>query len=128
MKRGLQITMAVLSLIPLLSGLTGLWRGAAGHVPVDQITPALDNFIRFQSGIYLVIFMLVWWLIPNVEKHTAVFRIAIFAIFIGGIGRAISYVTIGPPPSMMVGAMVLEFSVPLLVVWQAKLSPQSKPS
>lgn len=128
MKRGLQITMAVLSLIPLLSGLTGLWRGAARHVPADQITPALDNFIRFQSGIYLVIFMLVWWLIPNVEKHTSVFRIAILAIFIGGIGRAISYITIGPPPSMMVGAMVLEFSVPLLVLWQAKLNPQSKQS
>lgn len=126
MKRGLQIILAVLSLIPLVFGVLGLKNGGARYVGEGQLTPMLDSFVRFQSGIYLVIFMLIWWLIPNVEKHTAVFRISIFAVFLGGIGRVISYTTIGGPPPMMFWAMFLELSVPILILWQAKIASQIK--
>lgn len=122
MKRGLQIILAVLSLIPLYFGLSGLLFGPKLIMPSENINAAIDNVIRYQSGYYLSLFMLIWFILPNIEKHTGVFRILILAIFIGGLGRLYSYLTIGTPPSQMVVGMFLELGAPLLILWQARLA------
>ena len=125
MKRGLQIVMGMLSLIPLFFGLQGFIKGAAAHLDPQLVTPTIDSFTRYQSGYYLSLFIFLWWLIPNIEKHTPVFRILIFAIFIGGIGRLISYTAVGAPPIQMLIGTALELGAPVLLIWQAAVTKRA---
>lgn len=125
MKRGLQIVLGVLSLIPLYFGLTGLFLGAAAHLNPDHVTATIDSFTRYQSGFYLSLFIFLLWVIPNIEKHTTVFRILTLAIFIGGIGRVISWVTIGAPPPQMIAGTLLELGAPVLILWQAAIAKKA---
>jgi Domain of unknown function (DUF4345) len=122
MKFGLQIVLAVLSLIPAFFGASSMIDGAAKFIPLDHVTPALDSQFRFQSAYYFGLAVLIWWIIPNIERHTGVFRIVIGALFLGGLTRVYSYITIGAPPAPMLGGMALELALPLLILWQAKLS------
>lgn len=123
-KTGLQIAMGILSLIPLYFGFLNMFLGAARFLPLEHITPALDSQFRFQSAYYLGLAMVIWWVIPNIEKHTTLFRLLIGALFLGGLARLYSYFTVGAPPTPMFAGMVLELLLPLLIIWQAKISDQ----
>lgn len=122
MKRGLQIVLIILSLIPLYFGITGFLGGAASLNGGEAVTNALDNQFRYLSAFYLILTFLIWYMVRDIEKHTAVFRIAILAIFLGGLARLYCYLVIGTPPQNMVGGMILELGSPLLVLWQAKVA------
>ncbi len=122
MKLGLQIILAVMSLIPIRYGLGNMIAGAANFLPPEQITPAFDSQFRFQSAWYFGMALIIWWMIPNVERHTGLFRLIIGAIFLGGLARGYSYFTVGAPPSQMIGGMALELLLPLLILWQAKVA------
>jgi Domain of unknown function (DUF4345) len=122
MKLGLQIILVVLSLIPAYFGITGMMDGAAMFIAPEQVTPALDSEFRFLSAYYLGLAVLIWWILPNIERHTTLFRIVIGALFLGGLTRVYSIVMVGAPPTPMLGGMALELALPLLILWQAKLS------
>lgn len=126
MKRALQIVLAILSLIPLNFGLRGLIIGPADIMPAEHVNAAIDNAMRYQSGYYLSLFMILWWMIPNIEKHTALIRILTVAIFIGGLGRLASYLIMGEPPAQMMAGMFLELGAPVLAVWQYLVSSKVK--
>jgi len=118
MKRGLQIILFILSLIPLYFAVTGFMGGAAGLNGGAAVAADLDNQFRYLSAFYLMLTFLIWYIIPAPEAHTGILRIAILAIFLGGLARLYSYTNVGTPqPSMMAG-MALELGAPLLAVWQ----------
>ena len=96
--------------------------GAAGFLPTEHVKAAIDSQFRFQSAYYFGLAFLIWYIIPRVEEHTAIFRIIVLFLFVGGLGRLYSYLTIGAPPSNMVGGMILELCLPLLIIWQAKIA------
>jgi len=124
MKRGLQIVLAILSFMPLFFALKGIALGASQHIDLAHVTPTIDSYTRNQSGFYLVLFMLIWWMIPQLEKQTAVFRIVVLAIFIGGLARFYSYISVGAPPPRMIFGMTIALCSPLLILWQAKLTSE----
>ncbi len=117
MKFGLQIVVGILSLIPGFYGVVNAWVGAARFLPPEAISPMMDSQFRFQSGIYFGIALLIWWILPNIEKHTAIFRILIFTIFLGGLARLLSYQTVGYPNDIMFSGMILELVLPILILW-----------
>jgi len=121
MKLALQVTLGVLSLIPLFFGVTGLLWGTAQFMPEAEVIPALDNQFRYWAGFYFVLAFLLWWAIPNIERHTTLLRIVCLALVIGGIGRLISLLAYGSGDAAQVGAMILEIGSVVFVVWQAKL-------
>lgn len=121
MKRGLQIVLALLSLIPLYFAVTGALFGAAGLNGGEATTAGLDNQFRYFSAFYLLLFFFIWWVIPQIEKQTSIFRLVVLALFLGGLARLMSYVTVGPPTPDMIAGMVLELGSPLLAFWQAKI-------
>jgi len=125
MKRGLQIVLFILSLIPLFFAVTGFMGGAAGLNGGEAVSADLDNQFRYLSAFYLMLTFLIWYIIPSIEQHTVVFRIAILAIFLGGLARLYSYATIGVPQPSMIGGMALELGAPLLAVWQRLIVKQS---
>jgi hypothetical protein len=122
-KRLLQITVVILSLLPLSFGLLGLVAGVGRfNVEVQAINTNLDSQYRFLSGWYLGLAVLAWWIAFGIEKHTALFRIICWSVFLGGCGRLISIASVGVPDLRFVGVMGVELLFPLLTFWQAKVS------
>lgn len=118
MRRALQVTMAVLSLAPLIFGATNMIVGAERFMPVEDITIAIDSQFRFQSGVYVSLALLLWWMIPRIEQVTWPFRAVALGLFLGGVGRVISAQQFGMPEGNMYYGMILELSMPVFVVWQ----------
>jgi hypothetical protein len=122
MRRALQITLLILSLIPFIFGLTGVIFGTGRFLDASAVVPQLDSQFRYLSGWYLVLCFLVWWMVPTIERHGTLLRIIALALFIGGLARAVSWATVGQPPVFQIAAMILELSFPLLAVWQSRVA------
>lgn len=121
MKRGLQIVLAALSLIPLYFGILGIWGGAGFANDGGAVTNGLDNQYRYLSAYYLSLFFLIWWVLRDLENRGAVLRLLILAVFIGGLARLYSYMSVGAASLQETGGMMLELGSPLLALWQAKI-------
>ena len=117
MKRGLQIVLAVLSLIPLFFAVTGLLGGGEAANAGEAVTAGLDNQFRYLSAYYLSLFFLIIWVLRDLENRGAVLRLLVLAIFLGGLARLYSYLTVGPPPANAMVGMALELGSPLIVLW-----------
>jgi len=123
-KRPLQITMAVLGAIPLITGiLTMLGLGdpiyASTQIPQNAL---LDSNLRFFGGLWLGVGIAVYWLIPNIEKQTALFRAVWLMIFLGGIGRLLSMLFLALPPWPFIAFTLLEVAgAPVFIAWQARV-------
>lgn len=117
MKRGLQIVLAVLSLIPLAFALMGLMGGAEAANGGGAVTAELDNQFRYLSAYYLSLFFLIWWVLQDLDNRGTVLRLLVLAIFLGGLARLYSYLTVGPPPLHAIGGMILELGSPVLALW-----------
>lgn len=128
MRRALQVTIAILSLAPLMFGLTNLCLGAARFMPTDDITIAIDSQFRFQSGVYVSLALLLWWMIPRIERVTWPFRAVALGLFLGGVGRVISMQQFGTPEGNMFAGMILELAMPLFVLWQWLVARQAQAS
>jgi Domain of unknown function (DUF4345) len=123
-KRPLQITTAVLGLIPIITSLVGFMGVtdplyAAADIARD---PLLDSNLRFFNGVWLGLGLSLLWLVPRIDTETALFRILWGMIFIGGIGRLLSMIFIGLPPWPFIAFTVLEIvGAPLFIAWQHRI-------
>lgn len=117
MKLGLQIVLGLFSLVPLTFAVLGMANGAAGLDPGGSVAAAVDNQFRYLSGMYVVVTLLLWSIIPEIEKHFRTAAILCAALFIGGIGRLISQMAVGPGAEFQVSGMFIELGSPLLLIW-----------
>jgi len=125
MKRGLQIVLAVLSLIPLAFAVIGVFGGAQMANEGAAVTAELDNQFRYLSAYYLSLFFLIWWVLQDLENRGTVLRLLVLAIFLGGLARLYSHLTIGPPPTQAIGGMILELGSPILAFWHAMIAKKA---
>lgn len=118
-KRPLQITIAVLSLLPLTFGVLGVIFGSErfGIAP----NPNLDSQFRFLSSWYLGLTIIIWWIIPNIEKHTTLVRIICTMVFVGGLSRLLALNHSGLPEQRFIIVLIIELLAPLLIVWHNKV-------
>ncbi|MEP3226068.1 MAG: DUF4345 domain-containing protein [Parasphingorhabdus sp.] len=121
-----RIVTIIFGLIPLYFGVVGIVAGAAGLVPEPELyslpdITALDNQYRYLSGIYIGISAMLFYSAGDIVGRAPLFQMAVLAIFIGGIARVISYLSVGQPPLWQIGGMILELGAPILLFWQAKL-------
>jgi hypothetical protein len=121
MKKGLQFTIAILSIIPILIGLLGITQGTTRWLSASSITPDFDSHYRYITGYYLSLGMLGLWMIPRIEQHTDLFRILCASVFMGGVGRSFSIAQVGIPNLSALMFTGLELCFPLLLLWQAKI-------
>ena len=125
MKRGLQIALGLFSLIPVAFALLGFIHGA-GRLSPDGVTVDLDNQYRYFSGMYLVVSFMLWSIIPAIEKHGRTLMLISAAIFIGGLGRVVSMLTMGPPAQDQIVAVGIELIVPVIfVLWQRAVAAKA---
>src|ERR1700754_90565 len=122
MKRALQVLLAFLSLLPLVVGTFGFIYGAALLAPAGGVTPKLDSQYRFVAAWDVGMALIVWWIIPQIERQTALFRLICVMVCVGGIGRVVSWLVAGSPGPAFLAVTVLEILIPLLVPWQAQVA------
>jgi hypothetical protein len=117
MKLGLQIVLGLFSLIPLAFAAMGLIHGMASADPVVTVSAAVDNQYRYMSGVYVLVTLLLWYAIPNIERHFGLMALICAALVIGGIGRFLSQTSVGPGTALQSAGMLIELGSPLLLAW-----------
>ena len=122
MKRALQSILAILSLLPLSVGVLGFVFGAGLFLPAGVATPRLDSQYRFVSAWDVGLACIVWWIIPQIERQTALFRIVCVAVFFGGVGRLAAWYITGSPGTAFIAVALVELLVPVLIPWQARVA------
>ena len=116
-RRSLQIAVAILALVPIGAGLSGVLWGP-GFVDATQ-SVSLDSHFRYLSGLLLAIGLGYWSCVPTIAQSTGRFRLLTAIVFIGGLGRAVSLETVGLPDVPMLFGLIMELVVtPALCVWQ----------
>jgi len=127
-RRSLQIITGVLATIPVVTGLIGL---SGLRDPLYAESGAiqnvlLDSNLRFFSGVWLVLGLALFWIIPSIERQTVLFRVIWGAIFLGGIGRYLSMLFFAIPPTPFIGFTLLEvIGAPLFVLWQGRVAREA---
>jgi hypothetical protein len=121
--RFLQIALAVVSLIPLSAGLSGIWQGPEFyHVTVST---SADSHMRYLSGLLFGIGILVWWIIPRVEKPSEAFGALTAIVFVGGLSRLWSRIHVGGADGAMTAALFVELLLtPALYLWHRRIMRQ----
>jgi uncharacterized protein DUF4345 len=121
----LQICTAVLALIPIVTGivtLLGLKDPLYRPLPLPR-SPILDSNLRFFGGIWLGIGLAMLWLVPSIEQQGVLFRALWGAVFLGGVGRILSWILIGAPPKPFIGFTLLELiGAPFFIYWQHRVA------
>jgi hypothetical protein len=121
----LQICTGLLALIPIATGIvTMLGVKDPLYRPLGlPKSPVLDSNLRFFGGIWLGIGLAMLWLVPWIEQQGTLYRALWLAVFLGGVGRVLSWRLIGPPPKPFIGFTLLELvGAPLFVCWQCQVA------
>ena len=118
----LQATVALLALIPIGAGLSGVWLGPAMLATAgDHVTA--DSHFRYLSGLLLAIGLCFWRLVPIIERAGPAARLLTFLVFVGGLGRMVSLICLGLPSPAMLGGLAMELVVaPLLCLCQMRIA------
>ncbi len=121
----LQICTAVLALVPISTGIITM-RGVRDplyrplHLPE---VPVLDSNLRFLGGVWLGVGLALLWTVPAIEQQGTLFRWLWGAVFLGGVGRLLSWLIIGAPPPSYIGFLLLEIvGAPLFIYWQSRVA------
>ncbi len=124
-----QVVLGVLSLIPIATGVLAM-HGVHNpeYAPLNLARdPFFDSNLRFFAGVWLGLGLVLWWLLPRVRTETVLLRAIALMIFVGGIGRVISWALLGLPSGAMAGVVIavtlLELvGMPAIILWHAKLA------
>jgi uncharacterized protein DUF4345 len=121
----LQVCTVVLSIIPIITGVVTLL-GVKDPIYRSLGLPAapiLDSNLRFFGGVWLGVGLAMLWLVPSIEHQGVLFRALWVAVFLGGVGRLLSWLLIGPPPKPFIGFTLLELlGAPLFLYWQYRVA------
>lgn len=123
-KRNLQIITFILALVPTITGLIGL---TGINDPIyGELSKSnnilLDSNLRFFSGVWLGLGIVLFSIIKTIDTQTHTFRIIWGCIFLGGIGRFLSIIFIGIPPIPFIGFTILEIvGAPIFIYWQHRI-------
>ena len=121
-RKALQAVVAIACLIPILTGLDGVLRGAA-MFKLATIPPDLDSHYRYLSGIFLMLGLAFASTIPAIETKGARFRLLGTMVVTGGLARGLSWAAVGAPSvGHQLGLGMELVVVPLLMLWQARVA------
>lgn len=109
-----------------------LWRGVSGlslftpsPLPVDSdpVWANVDYMFRALAGIWCALGVMLAYVIPSIERHSAWFALIFLAVFAMGVGRLLSLLAFGAVPGNSTAAMVAEFVLPpVYVFWQRRVA------
>lgn len=127
-KRILQTILALIALVAIVTGMWSIISGVAdksNEISINTNNSAhiiFDSNYRYYSGLWLGVGFALLWIIPTIEKQKSAFRLISCIIFIGGIGRIVSMLTLAPPHPLFIFFTVIELLFPLLILMQNRIS------
>jgi hypothetical protein len=122
-KRLLQAVIAVFAWIPVLAGGAGMLLGPAMLGGETAAGVTADSHFRYLSGLLFAIGLAYWSCIKGIERRTN--RIALLTLIVvcGGLGRALGWLSLGPPSRFHIAALGVELLiVPLVWLWQRRVA------
>lgn len=127
-RRALQVTLGVLSVIPFLSGLTGMLVGPKALPGArDQVEPTIDSEYRFVSAFWFASAPIIWSTIPRIEQQTGLVRGVTAVVFGGGLARLLSWRATGRPHAVFIAAILLELiGIPAVLLWQSRVAGKAR--
>ncbi|MDQ3140216.1 MAG: DUF4345 domain-containing protein [Pseudomonadota bacterium] len=126
-RRLLQFFTALACLVPISAGTMGVLDSAAMLPGVEAPLPInLDSHYRYLSGLLLGIGIGFALCIRDIEVRAPLYRFLGMIVVVGGLGRLLSFVEMGPPGFGHRFGLTMELVVvPLLMVWQARVARRS---
>lgn len=123
-RRLLQGAIALGSMVPVLAGGAGMIEGPEMIRGLGAAASAdLDSHMRYLSGLLCGIGIGFLSCIPNVEARARRFQLLGAIVLVGGLGRALSLIDIGPPGLEHRLALGMELGVmPALMLWQWRVA------
>jgi hypothetical protein len=116
MESTLKYILYAIALAVAITGFNVLFGGASaitGSTGVAETT--VDNELRFFSVFWLAYGAFCFWVARNIQTQYKFIPFIALTFFIGGLGRLISMLSVGPPASILIPAMILEFVIPLFI-------------
>ena len=124
--RSLQVAVALGSLVPIGAGAAGMLLGPRMVGAVVVGSADLDSHFRYLSGLLLAIGLGYVSTIPRIETQGSRFRLLTWIVVVGGVGRLLSWLSIGPASPVMTAALVMELVVtPCLALWQYRVAARA---
>lgn len=127
-RRIMQLLLGLIGVLAIYTAYLGFAYGAVnwyyGFADGQEYSKGLlmlDSNIRFYSGLWLGIGIILLWLIPRVEREKSLLQVIAIFFFLGGMGRLISILTCGIPSPIYFIYVLLELSFPLLALWQKRM-------
>ncbi|MES2989098.1 MAG: DUF4345 domain-containing protein [Pseudomonadota bacterium] len=122
-KRVLQAAMCLTLMLPMYAALTGVVRGPEFLDHNSALTRDLDSHFRYLNGIFLALLACYASTIPQIERMTSRLRLLSMLVITGGLMRALSWALVGAPTKgHRIGLVIELVIVPLMLLWQARLS------
>jgi hypothetical protein len=121
-RRSLQIIVVVSSLVPIGAGGAGMLLGPRMLGVGAAGSGDLDSHFRYLSGLLLAIGLGYLSTTPRIETHGGRFRLLTCIVVVGGVGRLLSLLALGPQSPAMIAALGMELIVtPGLALWQYRV-------
>lgn len=116
MESTLKYILYAIAIVVAITGLNVLIGGASA-IPgaTGAAESTVDNELRFFSVFWLAYGAFSFWVAKNIQAQYKFIPLIALAFFIGGLGRLISMLTMGPPASILIPAMILEFIIPIII-------------
>ena len=116
MESTLKVILYAIALVALVTGANVMIGGAAA-VPgaLGGVEATVDNELRFFSVFWLAYGGFCFWVARNLAEQSKFVPFIAGVFFLGGMARLVSTLVIGPPASILIPAMVLEFVLPVVI-------------
>ena len=128
----LRVLLALFGVIALITGGAAAFGGAEGDLQLAGLVSPLvlstvegavvDNNFRFFGGVWMGVGFMLLYAVMRWEVSVVLVRFAALAIFIGGLGRMMPWLSGDMVPEVMYPPIILEIVImPLLVFWDARI-------
>ncbi|WP_309114337.1 DUF4345 domain-containing protein [Saccharothrix sp.] len=115
--RVFQGVLVVLGLFMLVTGSLDVVVGPALLPGAPEAVPTLDSHYRFFAALWLFLGVALLSVVRRVREAAKVLRYVCAAVFVGGLARVVSLVSVGTPHVLMVVFIGIELVLPPLLLW-----------
>jgi uncharacterized protein DUF4345 len=112
----LKAFLIVLGLVAIGAGLSTVLLGVDSIAGAEEVSGTVDSEMRFYAAWYVGAGVLLLWSAVNLERARSLIRLIAGILFLSGLSRALSWVTVGDPHVLTRVLMVLELTLPIVIV------------